>query len=110
MNKNTDAVPAGVAALYADIIAHPAEEWKASGSELPYLEWVEGMKAGPKTPEWVEGMKAGPKTPEKIYSVQVFISEWYGAEAVPVTGPTTVKKFLTKYSAQKFIKELEDFA
>lgn len=97
MNKNTDKVPAGVAALYADIIAHPAEEWKASGSELPYLEWVEEMKAGP-------------KKPEKVYSVQVFISEWSGAEAVPVTGPTTVKKFLTKYSAQQFVAELEDFA
>ena len=45
MNKNIDKVPAGVAALYADIIAHPAEEWKASGSELPYLEWVEKTKA-----------------------------------------------------------------
>jgi hypothetical protein len=45
MNKNTDAVPAGVAALYADIISHPAEEWKASGSDLPYLEWVEEMKS-----------------------------------------------------------------
>ena len=53
MNKNTDAVPAGVAALYADIIAHPAEEWKASGSELPYLEWVEGMKAAKKADKFV---------------------------------------------------------
>ena len=44
MNKNTDAVPAGVAALYADIVVHPAEEWKASGSDLPYLEWVEERK------------------------------------------------------------------
>ena len=33
MDKNTDKVPAGVAGLFADIVAHPAEEWKASGVE-----------------------------------------------------------------------------
>lgn len=44
MNKNTDAAPAGVAALYADILVHSPEKWKASGSELGYLEWVEQSK------------------------------------------------------------------
>ena len=93
MSKNTDAVPAGVAALYADIIAHPAEEWKASGSELPYLEWVEGMKAG------------------KIYRVRVFVSEQAEGKGVVIAPvPVVVKEFGTKAAAQKFIKELEDFA
>lgn len=102
MNKNTDAVPAGVAALYADIIAHPAEEWKASGSELPYLEWVEGIKAA--------------KKPEKVFKVRVLVVEKratggaYSEYAVVGAGALLSKEFTTKADADKFVAALEDFA
>lgn len=99
MNKNTDAVPAGVAALYADIIAHPAEEWKASGSELPYLEWVEERKS--------QG---------KVFKVRVLVVEKrapsgaYSEYAVVGAGALLSKEFTTKAAAEKFVAELEDFA
>ena len=93
MNKNTDAVPAGVAALYADIIAHPAEEWKASGSELPYLAWIEEQKAT-----------------KRVFKARAYISEYVGCTCVHVSESSDLKKFTTKAAAEKFIKELEDFA
>ena len=100
MNKNTDKVPAGVAALYADIIAHPAEEWKASGSDLPYLEWVEERKAA-KKPE-----------PAKHYKVWVQIEavDYVNDTEENVSEPLDLKVFTTKAAAEKFVAELEDFA
>ena len=96
MNKNTDTVPAGAAALYADIIAHPAEEWKASGSELPYLEWVEHQKAAKKL--------------EKVFAIKVSVLEYERGECISVAEPVTLKKFISKAAAEKFLKEPEDFA
>ena len=102
MNKNTDKVPAGVAALYADIIAHPAEEWKASGSDLPYLEWVEQRKAE--------------KKPKKFFRIRVAILETQApgdSDCQPsVVHPGTLlsKYFPSKEAAEKFVAELEDFA
>ncbi|MFA7257746.1 MAG: hypothetical protein WC047_09260 [Kiritimatiellales bacterium] len=100
MNKNTDKVPAGVAALYADIIAHPAEAWKASGSELPYLVWVEQQKAA-KNP-----------VPAKIYKVwaQVELVDCAAGTEENVSEPVELKAFHTKAAAEKFVAELEDFA
>ena len=100
MNKNTDSVPAGVAALYADIIAYPAEAWKASGSELPYLEWVEQQKAA-KNP-----------VPAKLYKVWVQIEavDYVNDTEENVSEPLDLKVFTTKAAAETFVAELEDFA
>ena len=100
MSKNTDKVPAGVAALYADIIAHPAEAWKASGSELPYLEWVETQKAKNKP------------VPVKLYKVWVRVElvDCASGTVEDVSEPMKLKAFHTKAAAEKFVKELEDFA
>ena len=100
MNKNTDKVPAGVATLYEDIIAHPAEEWKASGSELPYLEWVEQQKAA-KNP-----------VPAKLYKVWVRVEPVDCAAGTEENAfePVELKAFYTKAAAEEFVAELEDFA
>ena len=100
MNKNTDKVPAGVAALYADIIAYPAEAWKASGSELPYLEWIEEQKTA-KNP-----------APAKIYKVWVRVElvDCAAGTEENVSEPVELKAFHTQAAAEKFVAELEDFA
>ena len=100
MSKNTDKVPAGVAALYADIVTYPAEVWKALGSELPYLEWVEGMKAA-KNP-----------VPAKLYKVWVRVElvDYAAGTEENVSEPVELKAFHTKAAAEKFVSELEDFA
>ena len=102
MNKNTDKVPAGVAALYADIPTHPVEAWRASGSELPYLEWVEGMKAA--------------KKKESAFRIRVTILENQEPESPSYSYPVVhqvallSKSFPSKAAAEKFVAELEDFA
>lgn len=100
MNKNTDKVPAGVAALYADITAHTPEKWRASGSELGYLDWVEHMKHE-KKPE-----------PRKVYKVwvQVEMVDYDKGVEENVSEPVDLRVFTTKEAAEIFIAELEAFA
>lgn len=100
MNKNTDAVPAGVVALYADITIHTPEKWRASGSELGYLDWVEHMK-------YVNR----PET-ATVYRVSVHVEliDCAAGTKEAVAEPVELKVFPTKEAAEIFIAELEDFA